>query len=64
RFRYSDLKEAALSGASGLWALNVGEVASGGLGDLDPRVERVFEPRVGGSGCSSRCCLSVRAGAA
>jgi hypothetical protein len=26
RFRYSDLKEAALSGASALWALNVGEL--------------------------------------
>ena len=33
RFRYSDLKEAALSGASGLWELNRLEllvVASGG----------------------------------
>jgi hypothetical protein len=45
RFRYNDLKEAALSGAAALWALNVGGVLLEGW-DAWIRVWRECSKRV------------------
>jgi len=53
RFRYSDLKEAALSGGRWFMGVEWGCVASGGVGGIGSGVESELEAHVGCSGCAS-----------